>query len=114
MLTSAVEIVTFMNATFCLRGGGGADFMGRMLCLIILPVGALRALLPCFGGEVRLRADENALASTFPETVKTDRDHMGFANWNSGKPRARQPTRRLLAPLSSLTVGFVPFSADIS
>lgn len=41
--------------------------------------------LPCFGGEVRLRADENALASTFPETGKTDRDHMGYAKWNSGE-----------------------------
>jgi hypothetical protein len=41
--------------------------------------------LPCFGGEVRLRADENALASTFPETVKTDRDNMEFAKWNSGE-----------------------------
>ena len=87
--------------------------MGRMLCLIILPVSACGHSAP-LRGEVRLRADENALASTFPETVKTDRDHMGFANWNSWQPRAEQPARRLLAPLSSLTVGFVPFSADIS
>ena len=56
--------------------------MGRMLCLIILPVSACGHSAP-LRGEVRLRADENALASTFPETVKTDRDHMGFANWNS-------------------------------
>jgi hypothetical protein len=71
--------------------------------LVILPFGACghSALLR---GEVRLRAKENGLASSFPETVKTRRERRGCANWNSLEGKSVAADKAALASLSSLTV----------
>jgi hypothetical protein len=109
MYKSTVGIVTLRNTgLLCLPWRGGADSIGRMLCLVILPVGACghSVLLGVRFGSARTRM---ALLPRSPKLSK----HAGNA-WDAPAGTQGEATAKA-APrlLSSLTVGSGRCSADI-
>jgi len=113
MHKSTIEIVTLMNTTYsCLFSGDGADFMGRMLFLVILRVGACGHSCPASGEKFGSAGTRMALHAYSPKLSKQTGPHemRQLELWEAKCATAEKTAAR---PLSSLTVGIVPFSSDI-